>query len=126
MTTLCTQPQTPRAPAPAHAPPAPPSALEKPERLASLDAYRGFVMLLLLSGNFGIREVARRFPDSPTWQFLGFHTTHVAWVGFSFWDFIMPSFVFMVGVAMPYSYAARRARGESGPRTGAHVVLRSL
>ena len=44
----------------------------------------------------------------------------------SFWDLIQPSFMFMVGVAMPFSYPSRRARGESWPRLLGHAVIRSI
>src|SRR5438046_1926421 len=71
-------------------------------------------------------RVAREFPGSAVWQFLGFHTDHVPWVGCSFWDLIQPSFMFMVGVALPYSYASRKARGDSEARILAHTFLRAL
>jgi heparan-alpha-glucosaminide N-acetyltransferase len=38
----------------------------------------------------------------------------------------MPSFVFMAGVAMPYSYAAGLARGESYASLALHALYRSL
>ena len=84
------------------------------ERLLSLDAYRGFIMIVLASGGLGIYEVARKhFPDDPTWQTLGYHFHHVKWLGCAFWDLIQPSFMFMVvGVAMAFSYAARAAHGQ--------------
>ena len=39
---------------------------------------------------------------------------------------IQPSFMFMVGVAMAYSCASRRAQGQSYPRMLLHAVVRSL
>jgi predicted acyltransferase len=105
-------------------PPAAPAA--RPGRLVSLDAYRGLIMIVLASGGLGLLEVSKKFPDSPLWRFLGFHTDHVAWVGCSFWDLIQPSFMFMVGVAVPYSLASRRAKGDSEPRVWAHVLWRAL
>jgi heparan-alpha-glucosaminide N-acetyltransferase len=62
----------------------------------------------------------------PVWEFLAFHTDHVPWVGCSFWDLIQPSFMFMVGVAVPYSYAARKAKGQSEAVVWAHNLWRSL
>jgi predicted acyltransferase len=100
---------------------------EKPQRLVSLDAYRGFIMLAMASSGLGLATVARRsFPDDPVWQFLGYQTDHAPWIGCSFWDLIQPSFMFMVGVAMPYSFASRRAKGHSPLRNAAHVVYRAL
>jgi predicted acyltransferase len=83
-------------------------------------------MVVLASAGFRFAQVAKSFPDSDVWKILGFHTDHVAWVGCSFWDLIQPSFMFMVGVAVPWSLASRRARGESEAKVWAHVVWRAL
>lgn len=98
----------------------------QPERLVSLDAYRGFVMLLMASNAFGIARVAREYPDSPVWRFLGYQFDHVAWTGCAFWDLIQPSFMFIVGVAMPYSFAVRADRGDSAARQWGHVLWRAF
>jgi len=50
----------------------------------------------------------------------------VAWTGCGFWDLIQPSFMFMVGVAMPFSYARRTTRGDTGWRMARHAVVRAL
>ena len=47
-----------------------PASRGAPPRLVSLDAYRGFVMLLMASEGFGIPCVASHFKDSRIWQFL--------------------------------------------------------
>jgi heparan-alpha-glucosaminide N-acetyltransferase len=49
----------------------------------------------------------------------------VQWSGASVWDFVMPCFVFLVGVAMPLSVAARRRRGDTDKQILGHVVLRA-
>src|SRR4051794_35548521 len=95
-------------------------------RLVSLDAYRGFIMLALASGGLALGKVAEHSPDSILWQFLERQSDHVQWGGCSFWDLIQPSFMFIVGVAMPFSYAARRARGDSSARMFMHALGRSL
>jgi predicted acyltransferase len=100
--------------------------LAKPQRLVSLDAYRGFVMVAMVSGGLGLSAVARNFPDSETWSFLDYQFSHVPWTGCSFWDLIQPSFMFIVGVAMPYSLASRRARGDGETKILAHVIYRAL
>ncbi len=107
-------------------PTAAPLPREKPARLASLDAYRGAIMLFMASGGLALPQAAKQFPDSPVWQFLAFNTEHVPWVGCSLWDLIQPSFMFMVGVAMPYSIASRQARGDSEKRIAVHVLYRAL
>ncbi len=108
--------------APLDHPPAPAA----PARLVSLDAYRGFVMLLMASEGLRIKQVARTLKDSPTWQFLAHQVDHSAWVGCTLWDIIQPSFMFMVGVAMPFSLASRRAKGQGFARLLAHALWRAL
>lgn len=98
----------------------------KPTRLISLDAYRGAIMLFMASGGLAIPAVAKQFPDSPLWRFLAFNTDHVEWVGCSMWDLIQPSFMFMVGVSMPYSIASRRAKGDGERKIFAHVLYRAV
>ena len=98
---------------------------EAPARLVSLDAYRGFVMLLMASEGFGIGHVAEHYPNSLFWGFLRGQTSHVQWAGCSLWDLIQPSFMFMVGVALPFSLASRRARGQSFGTMFGHAVWRS-
>ncbi|MBP7141061.1 MAG: hypothetical protein KBA71_04085 [Opitutaceae bacterium] len=106
------------------APVAAPQALSG--RLLSLDAFRGAIMLFLLSAGFGFRDVARRFPDSDGWQFLASQTDHALWLGGGAWDMIQPAFMFMVGVAMPFSYGKRREAGEDLGRQFRHVAWRTV
>ena len=98
----------------------------KPERLLSLDAYRGAIMLLMASSGLGLAAVARQFPASSVWLFLGHHADHAEWTGCTLWDLIQPAFMFMVGVALPWSLANRRARGASFGRMLGHALWRSL
>jgi predicted acyltransferase len=88
-----------------------------PPRLVSLDAYRGFIMLVMASSGLGFASMVASLekagkPVPPPLGFLGFQFDHVPWIGCAFWDLIQPSFMFMVGVAMPYSIASREARGD--------------
>ena len=112
----------PKAPAPVLVP----RPLEKPARLVSLDAYRGFIMLAMASAGFELWKVARSFPGDRVWDFLAYNTDHVPWVGCGFWDLIQPAFMFMAGVAIPYSYASRKNKGESDGVILFHVAVRSL
>ena len=96
-------------------------------RLASLDAYRGFIMLVMASAGFGFATVWKNhFKDDSIWQLLAYEFDHVPWTGCAFWDLIQPSFMFMVGVAIPFSHASRVAKGYSSLRIGAHVIYRSI
>jgi heparan-alpha-glucosaminide N-acetyltransferase len=97
-----------------------------PPRLASVDAYRGFVMFLMMAEVLRLGAVARAIPDSPFWKALAHHQSHVEWVGASLHDLIQPSFSFLVGVALPFSVAARLARGQSRAVMTAHACWRAL
>jgi len=96
------------------------------ERLISLDAFRGFVMLMMVSDDFGLPRVAEKFPNSALWQWIGYQFSHVDYIGCAAWDLIQPSFMFIVGVAMPYSYAKRLARGDSKAVVARHVLFRAI
>lgn len=104
----------------------PPSSPAKSQRLVSLDAYRGAIMLLMASSGLGMVEVAKHYPDSRVWAFLARHTDHAAWVGCNFWDLIQPAFMFMVGMALPWSIANRQARGATFLNLFGHALWRSL
>jgi heparan-alpha-glucosaminide N-acetyltransferase len=104
----------------------PDAAAKTADRLVSLDAYRGFVMLAMASGGLGLRTVATHFPDSQAWDLLSRNSEHVRWTGWSIWDLIQPCFMFIVGVAMPFSYARRRAAGARWPNLLGHAIRRSL
>jgi len=96
-------------------------------RLVSLDAYRGFVMLAMVSGGLGLARIAKDvYPESHIWRAIGYQADHVEWGGCGFWDLIQPSFMFIVGVAMPFSYAARRNHGASWLNLAFHALIRSL
>ena len=97
-----------------------------PQRLVSLDAYRGFVMFLMMAEVLRLSSVAAALPASGFWQFLAHHQSHVAWVGCSLHDLIQPSFSFIVGVALPFSIASRLARGQSRLRLSLHAFWRAL
>ena len=97
-----------------------------PARKVAIDAYRGFVMLLMMAEVLRLSEVARSFPGSWFWKVLSFHQSHVEWAGCSLHDTIQPSFSFLVGVALPYSIASRMARGKSFGNQLGHAIWRAL
>ena len=98
----------------------------KPARLVSVDAYRGFVMFLLLAESLRLPAVAKQFPDNDVWKVIGFHTSHVEWAGCSLHDLIQPSFSFLVGVAVPFSIASRLAKGHGFGRMFGHAIWRAF
>lgn len=101
-----------------------------PPRVASVDAYRGFVMFLMMAEVLHLCRVAANLrkdgAPSAFWDFLCHHQSHVAWVGCSLHDLIQPSFSFLVGVALPFSLAARAAQRQPAGRQWAHALGRAL
>src|SRR5437879_4709739 len=92
------------------------------ERLISLDAYRGFIMLLLVSEGFGFGSLK----NHSGWTWLAAQVDHAPWEGCTFWDLIQPAFTFMVGVAMPFALARRMAQGANMLAQFKHVLWRAL
>lgn len=109
-------------------------------RMVSLDAYRGFIMTMLAANGFGIAALAKLNSGNSVWnrldydrfQQLQFHFNHPAWesitgrMGVAFWDLIQPAFMFMVGVAMPLSYARRTVMGSTARGRLLHALLRAV
>ena len=91
-------------------------------RLISLDVYRGFIMLLLVSEGFGFGALK----GHPSWAWLASQMDHSAWEGCTFWDLIQPAFTFMVGVAMPFALARRTAQGQTYTKRVKHVLWRAF
>ena len=95
-------------------------------RLASIDAYRGLVMFLMMAEVLRLSRVASKLPGNRIWEFLSYHQSHVEWVGCSLHDLIQPSFSFLVGAALPFSLASRLSKGQSKAWMTAHALWRSL
>ena len=73
-------------------------------RLASLDLLRGLDLWLLLM----IGPVLHKMMSCGYFEGCGWlHTqlSHVSWEGFALWDIIMPLFMFMSGITIPFSLA---------------------
>ncbi len=95
-------------------------------RLDSIDAYRGLVMFLMMAEVLRFGRMAQLHPDSAFWEFLATHQDHVQWIGCVLHDMIQPSFSFLVGVALPFSLASRKAKGQSRAKMTVHALWRSL
>ncbi len=95
--------------------------IQASERLGSLDAFRGMTMIFLISESFGLHSLA----SHPTLGFMARQFTHHPWNGLYFWDLIQPMFMFIVGVAMPFSFGKRWERGEQWSESFRHVLKRS-
>ena len=95
-------------------------------RVVSVDAYRGMVMLLMMGEVLRFGRVAEALPGNRFWAFLDLHQSHVPWVGCTLHDLIQPSFSFLVGVALPFSLARRAEAGQPQWRRTLHAFGRAL
>lgn len=95
-------------------------------RVVGVDAFRGFVMLLMMAEVLRLSQIAKRIPGNAFWDFVAHHQSHVAWVGCSLHDLIQPSFSFLVGVALPFSLASRIQQGQSRRALILHAAWRAL
>jgi predicted acyltransferase len=83
-----------------------PSAAPARQRIIAVDALRGFDMFWIVGGQQLVMAFLAIFINPfPDW--LDYQFDHVPWIGFSAWDMIMPLFLFIAGVSMPFSIAAR-------------------
>src|SRR5208282_2903625 len=84
-------------------------------RLMSLDLFRGATIgAMILVNNAG---------DEPSsyWPLK-----HAEWNGWTPTDLVFPFFLFIVGVAMAFSFSSRLKRGESRRKLLGHVLWRGL
>ena len=94
----------------------------KPRRYVALDAYRGFIMLMLASDGFGFAHLR----NNAQWSRVASWFDHVPWEGAVFWDMIQPAFMVMVGVALPFAMARRTEAGATWNNNLRHVLGRSV
>lgn len=80
-------------------------------------------MMVLVSGGFGLAELAQR---RPAFTGIANQFDHMPWEWIAFWDLIQPAFMFMVGVAMPFALGRRMELGATQRQLFWHVVMRSL
>ncbi len=95
-------------------------------RIEAIDAFRGFVMFLMLAEVMRLWTLQQAFPTSTFWAIVAYNTTHVPWQGCSLHDLIQPAFSFLVGAALPFSIASRRASGQSFRQMLGHAAWRSV
>lgn len=94
----------------------PAGSSEPAARLASLDAYRGLVIIAMTFVNYlaGVKAIpawAKHAPDAAD--------------AYTFVDLVFPAFLFIVGVAIPQALHKRRLQGESLASQLKRILLRS-
>lgn len=95
------------------------------ERLYSLDALRGFDMFWIMGG----AEIVHALHTATGSSFLGqisHQLDHPEWNGFTAYDLIFPLFLFLAGVATPYSQGRQLDQGKTKRSLLYTVIKRSL
>ncbi len=97
---------------------------QEANRILSIDFFRGFTMFMLVGGLEGLFGKLDPDKSNTIVYFFNQQLSHVDWIGLHFWDLIQPFFMFIVGVAMPFSLSRRWERGDSWAKTFKHVLTR--
>lgn len=102
------------------------TAIPTSQRLFSLDVFRGLTMFLLIAEAAGFHRSLGNMADQ--YEFLrplAEQLRHHEWNGLRFWDLIQPFFMFIVGVAMPFSLRKRMIT-DGRAQVSAHIIKRCL
>jgi len=91
-------------------------------RLVSLDTFRGFVMFWIVGGGALMAGLQALKPNFLFDTFV-YELNHTPWRGLRFYDLIWPSFMLMVGVSVPLSFA-KRSRTHTYPQMLRHALKR--
>jgi predicted acyltransferase len=102
------------------------SAVSPPtQRLASVDALRGFDMFWIMGADSLAVALHRLSPSGPT-NVLADQLEHADWQGFHFYDLIFPLFIFLAGVSLVFSLSktiATAGRAEALKRVFRRGIL---
>ncbi|MBS1936056.1 MAG: DUF5009 domain-containing protein, partial [Bacteroidetes bacterium] len=101
------------------------SQVSTTQRLYSLDALRGFDMFWIM-GAEEIFHAMSKATGSPFWGAIANQLTHPDWNGFHLYDLIFPLFLFIAGVATPYSVGKELDNGVARKKLLLRVIRRGL
>ena len=99
------------------------AGISKTERLMSIDALRGFDMLLIIFADRFFINLGKA-ADTPLTNFMATQFDHPEWLGFHLYDIIMPLFLFVVGAVIPFSLTKRLEEKHSKPLLYSHLIKR--
>lgn len=94
-------------------------------RLASLDFYRGLIMILLMLESTGLYEHLNEMTMGAAVYPLVIQFFHHPWHGLHFWDLIQPGFMFIAGVAMAFSLYKQTSHGVPWKNQASKALKRS-
>ena len=93
------------------------------DRVVSVDALRGFDMFWIMGGDMAFKGLDTLLHNRLT-AWISLNMDHSEWLGFRFYDIIMPLFLFLVGVSMVYSYRKRLGNGSTDGSIWKHTIKR--
>ena len=99
--------------------------LKSNNRLYSLDALRGFDMFWIIGAEEIFHKMAE-IKDNVFWHGLSNQFIHPEWHGFVFYDLIFPLFLFLSGVAIPYSIGSKLSKGKTKSKLLKRVIKRGI
>ena len=95
------------------------------QRLVSLDLFRGLTMFLLVAEAASVyHALLEANPEGTFFHNFFLQFTHHPWHGLRFWDLIQPFFMFIVGVAMPFSLNKRMGIAGDKGKVTRHILKR--
>jgi predicted acyltransferase len=100
---------------------------QEQNRILSIDFFRGFTMFMLVTGIAGLfNGMIEQGKGGVIISLINKQLDHAEWNGLYAWDLIQPFFMFIVGVAMPFSLSKRLAQGQSWKKVFYHALTRSF
>lgn len=94
-------------------------------RLASLDFYRGLIMILLMLESSLMYEHLSELTMGNSFHSVIIQFFHHPWHGLRFWDLIQPGFMFIAGVSMAFSLNKQTAHGVPWNKQASKALKRS-
>lgn len=98
-----------------------PVAPTHPARLQSIDALRGFVMIMMIYVNM----LSSAGAIVPGWM-VHFSERHANGSGLTFVDLVFPAFLFIAGMSIPFARQTRGAAQPSWGRSIGHICKRTV
>jgi predicted acyltransferase len=86
---------------------------QKPGRVLSIDILRGLTIALMILVN-----------DPGDWSHTFAQLDHAKWNGRTLTDLVFPTFLFLIGVSVVFSMAARSEKGDCRKTQAGHIFLR--
>jgi predicted acyltransferase len=102
-----------------------PNQPQPTQRLLSIDALRGFDMLMITGAGTFIYSLHGK-TNWPWVDALALQFEHPPWHGFAFYDFIFPLFLFIAGVSLPFSLNKGLEQGLSKSKLYQKAFIRML